>query len=475
MKYNFDIEIIKKQLESVIRHSQNYRNYEMNVEPLIAKWLENKKYFIEKLDGNLIYEIPQPVSFELDEESKSNRLETFAEIVATHYDNYQLSHFLYNIKPDDFYNNKTSRDYYETKDITIPANFKVVKAFKFFIDDPEILHKLQSEASAIIQENVIKGRLCFSVHPLDFLSASENAHNWRSCHALDGDYRSGNLNYLMDSSTVICYLRADKEAKLPHFPESIPWNSKKWRVWLFFSNDRSMLFAGRQYPFTANFGLELIKENILKPLNFGSYGPFYSKKLTSFDITEDQTFFCDRMVPVGSTMCSLTDLIINGKNTYHYNDLLKSSCYTPLYAYRLENWRYCYNNITGGTNQNQTIFHIGEACPCPLCGRKNIDFGEIMACFECDDRYSLNNNQYEYEFCDICGSSVYYEEIVMLEFSEQRVCPNCYASKNLYQCQVCGTKDVPELVKYIPEDGRCLCPACKKDIVQLIENIEIEF
>ena len=28
----------------------------------------------------------------------------------------------------------------------------------------------------------------------DYLSLSENAFNWRSCHALDGEYRAGNLS-----------------------------------------------------------------------------------------------------------------------------------------------------------------------------------------------------------------------------------------------------------------------------------------
>ena len=482
MEYNFDIEEIKDQVAAVIGCSQGFQNIinkKLNVKPLIDKWLNSKKYFIEKLDGNLIYELPWSVSFELDEKSKRNRLETFTGMVDSHYGNYLLYLFLAGLNPDDFYNNKTSKEYRIVDGdnvIIIPENFKVVKAFKFFVENKELLHKLQSEASELIQENIVTGRLCFSVHPLDFLSASENVHNWRSCHALDGDYRTGNLNYLMDSNTVICYLRAEKMAKLPHFPENIQWNSKKWRVWLFFSDDKSMLFAGRQYPFEANRGLELIKNNFLSPLTFGTYGPFYTDKLKKFQETSYNSIFriSPPMVPVGSTMRALDELIIDGEQTFHYNDLLHSSCYDPIYSYRIGSSFWHSEGLTGCTDKDKTKFHIGAACPCPICGQENIAFGEIMACYSCEDDYQLSDDD-SYEVCDICGRSAYYEDMIDLELSDQRVCPTCFA-REAVRCQDCGTADVPELVKYVPEDGRCLCPECKnrvlKKTINLIENIK---
>ena len=69
---------------------------------------------------------------------------------------------------------------------------------------------------------------------------------------------------MMDSSTIICYLRSEKDEKLPFFPKDIPWNSKKWRVWLYFSELRDMMFAGRQYPFSSDRGINYVKDNIKK-------------------------------------------------------------------------------------------------------------------------------------------------------------------------------------------------------------------
>lgn len=84
----------------------------------------------------------------------------------------------------------------------------------------------------LIQEDKVTGILCLSIHPLDYLSLSENTYNWRSCHALDGEYRAGNLSYMMDNTTVVCYLKGEDEAELPHFPAEVKWNSKKWRMLL---------------------------------------------------------------------------------------------------------------------------------------------------------------------------------------------------------------------------------------------------
>lgn len=478
MDYNFDIDKIKSQVEEVLRYSQGFGSIPLNVQPIIDKWLESKKFFIDKLKGNLIYEMPHPVSFELDNDSKTRRIETFAEVVESHYANYNLSRFLYLIKPNDFYNNKTSIAYRITDEIVVPENYKVVKAFKFFEPDAEILHKLQSEASAIIQESIVSGRLCLSVHPLDFLSASENAHNWRSCHALDGEYRTGNLNYLLDKNTVICYLRAEKPAKLPHFPESIPWNSKKWRVWMFFSDDKTMLFAGRQYPFEAEQGADLLKKEVFPAVGLGHWGRFYQSKMHYF---EDQDFHnvfsIGTMLPVGHTMKSLYDLVQDVPKTYQYNDLLRSTCYDPIYAYKDgyaldEYWDH--SRETTGCTDNYTVFHIGAPCPCPICGKTPIFCGEIMACEECNEGYRLDDNE-DYETCSICGTSVYYQDIIELPYSEERICPACY-QRETYRCQECGEADLPEVIARVPEDGRCLCPDCRRRVlrnpVNLIQNIE---
>ena len=344
---------------------------DLKVDKIIEDWLKAKEFFIKKLNGNLIYETKEFFSFTLGYKSKKDRLNKFAELVSSHWKNEALGDFLYGLELEDFYNNMTSREYDTNyyKKILIPKNFKVVKAFKFFVEDPAILKDIQNEASRIIQENIVRGHLCFSVHPLDFLSASENVHNWRSCHALDGEYRSGNLNYLMDSSTVICYLKAEKPAILPHFPISIPWNSKKWRVWFHFSNDKSMLFAGRQYPFSNDNGINYIKDKILPKIGLGHWGNFNSHQLRCFSDETSGDYFCfESHIPVGQTLKPLKKLVVNGPMSYMFNDILQSTCYTPLYSYYENDTDSLWRNLGTGLSNDKTKFTIGEKCACPICG-----------------------------------------------------------------------------------------------------------
>lgn len=455
MNYKLNIDEIKNQTKKVIAYSQNMPENLIQIDKIIDSWLLAKKYFIERLGGNLIYQSDQLVSFELDEKSKIEKLSHFAETVFVHYNNEPLSNFLYNLPTEDFYHNKTSEEF-NYFDIKVPKNFKVVKAFKFFESNPDILKEIQNEASRIIQEDIVTGYLCFSVHPLDFLSASENVHNWRSCHALDGDYRSGNLNYLMDNDTVICYLRAEKEAILPHFPVSVPWNSKKWRTWFHFSDDKTMLFAGRSYPFTSEIGLEYVKNIILPEIGMGKWTDFHQTMISSMiDVKTNEKFFFDKCVPVGRILKPLKNLVLNGRQTHMYNDVLESSCYKPLYAYKEEDS--IFQIATGQSSSYSTVFHIGAACFCPLCGKNKIDYPDLMVCEECAIKYSFEDNDDSYT-CDICGNST--RDLYYLSYSGVEICPQCY-EKETAECQACGAIDLKEQITVFK--GHYLCPSCREN------------
>lgn len=463
-KYNFDIEEIKQLVESVIRESQMYNGIPINVDQIIEKWLEAKSSFIEGLKGNLIYQSEEIVSFHLDKKSRQERLEKFADLIDTHYKNGLLSEYLYEIETEEFYNNKTESEYKfydfdKEVEVIVPANIKVVKSFKFFETDPQKLAKMQNEASRLIQEDVVSGYLCYSVHPLDFLSASENIHNWRSCYALDGEYRTGCLNYLMDSSTVICYLRStDDNVILPHFPKDVPWNSKKWRVWLFFSNDQFMFLTGRQYPFSNNLGLNYIKDNILPNVGMGEWGKLYNRSVSEINDEYNRPIFSFSypLFPVNETLKSIQDLMIEKKHVHAYNDVLRSHHYHPSYAYKIfphQIWA----PDTGYTNK-KTKFYVGDACPCPICGIDYIDGSDILACQSCMEEYNLRDIG-GYYYCDCCGTSVPLDSLYQLTISGDQVCYNCY-EREVVCCQLCSATDMPDVISYY--NGMYLCPNCRE-------------
>lgn len=484
MEENFDIKQLENDVAKVLCYSQNFcadPTYLRGVPQILQRWADSKKFFIDRMGGNLIYQLPELVSFELDDRAKMEKLERFAQMVEEHYDNSALARFLYDVGLQDFYNNRTSCEYsiedFNGESIKVPKNFKVVKAFKFFEPNIDRLKDLQNEASRIIQENVISGHLCVSVHPLDYLSLSENVHNWRSCHALDGEYRSGNLNYMVDPTTVVCYLRAEKQAVLPHFPEDVLWNSKKWRVLLFFSNDKTMVFAGRPYPFCADHGIEIIREKILPILTQGSWTPWYSSTISLYqDEKTGQYFTFSKMIPVGNELQRFDRVVQDGDDTYQFNDLIRSSVYSPIWSYRR---RTSYWETDGtGCSDNHTHVTVGRNCPCPICGSGTISYTDMMLCPSCSGDYGYDDSDY-YE-CEICGSMTYVDDLYDLEYSELRVCHSCYERETV-GCQECGIRDMPDTVKYREGDSRCLCPACWEEAQRRqhrpvrIEDIQIHF
>lgn len=257
---------LKSDVSEVIRYSQNIEN--PMIDKLLEDWLKAKSPLMKKFfNGSVSYRSEEKMTFELNNDSKSERYDCFIEYVGNLIGwNNKFISYLHSLNTEEFYQNSLFRDYIMPDNKKIQKGTKIVKSFKYFITDKKLLHDIQSKASEIIQENKVEGYLTFSVHPLDFLSSSENCFNWRSCHSLDGEYRAGNLSYMCDSSTIICYLQTGEDVKLPNFPESVPWNNKKWRMLLHFNTYLDIVFAGRQYPFTSPGALEKIREVMLSLL-----------------------------------------------------------------------------------------------------------------------------------------------------------------------------------------------------------------
>lgn len=230
-----EIEEIKKQFDRVIEYSQNI--LDPRTDQLFDRWYKAKRYIIDELfDGKLIYQFEEKMSFELSDTVKEKKIQEFLNRIEDFWHNSELYNFVKEQKSG-FFNNEVISDY-DIEEKRIRKGTKMIKAFKFFASGKE-LENIQNDASRLIQENKVEGYLCLSVHPLDFLSSSENNYKWRSCHALDGEYRAGNLSYMTDTTTFMCYLKGDDEDKeiLPHFPSSVPWNSKKWRTLMYISED----------------------------------------------------------------------------------------------------------------------------------------------------------------------------------------------------------------------------------------------
>ena len=457
-------EDIREQFKSVIRYSQNIP--EPKIDYLFREWECQKERFIKRF-GGLIYEWPTPIEFTLDESQKRARAMEFANTVSDTFNNPVLAEFI-DENLDTFFENKVSK---VVEGSSIPEGMKLLKAFKYFEPNKAALRNIQDMASQIIQENKIKGTLCFSVHPLDFLSSSENTYNWRSCHALDGEYRAGNLSYMVDDSTFMVYLKGADNQHLYGFGP-VEWNSKKWRMLVHTNENDSFMFAGRQYPFSSKSGIDTVL-NIYNNLIIEEYGKsYYHAKFTGWradyvdsyvpfdatDMNDTRDLGCKYLV-YGNQLLDINDAVKEGLNSLNYNDVLRSTCY-----------RYPYYTMRGYGSIQYIKEHpvvVGAEVPCLHCGNELISNAETMRCDDCELKYGTEENDV-YTSCDCCGARIYIDDSVCVGDDGDIVCDSCFQN-HCFVCDCCGGVFYEGDKVFIPdknseEDGQWYCRGCYEDM-----------
>ena len=438
---------IKSQVSEVLRYSQGIPN--LNADKLVDEWFEAKQSIIDAWRGKTIIETSQTIIFELSPEEKRKRFNEFLNFIEFTYGNDALVEFL-EINHKDFFTNHLSNEY-TYNDITIPKGTKIIRAFKFFESDISALDDIQSHASMIIQEDKVSGQLCLSVHPLDYLSSSENTYHWRSCHALDGDYRSGNLSYMLDKSTIVCYLKGASSIKLPNFPETIPWNSKKWRMLVHVSEGWDAVFAGRQYPFASTASLDLVQCMLVSHLGMtlGEWTPWHDDYIKDFPGSHESLDF--QYLAMKGRIYSLEELTDSTEHRLHFNDLLHSSFYlTP---------KYCWQRRRYG---RPIKFDIGHPVKCLCCNKTNIASSDMFICESCEE--DLYPDTSERKYCDCCGARIYAEdEWYFVDSGAYGLyCERCY-EEELEQCPRCEKTYYTSEMIYDYELGEKVCPSCKEE------------
>ena len=474
--FNEEIQQIKQQFIEVIRWSQNIPD--PRVDKLFENWFNAKEKIIRDMFGNQFMLNLGRVSYDISAESKRNKVRMFVDWVSQFYPTTKtLENFLVSLTPEEFYDNHIANSYI-LDDKKINKGTKVIKAFKYFINDEELLEAIQNKASELIQENKISGELILSVHPLDFLSSSENVAKWRSCHALDGEYRAGNLSYMQDATTIMAYLRGEggETHKLPNFPESVPWNNKKWRCLFFLSgrDESNLIFAGRPYPMAIDGILESVRSALIARFSSAMYRwcrsewtDWSSETITGVTVGENNHY--DRVdgyfYYLGGEIFRNNHLIKDAKHSTHYNDLLHSSCYKPLYCYDKTSY------FGPGTK-----LRIGSECTCLWCGNEYVSTRDTMMCKQCECEHGPCDND-DYMHCEYCGARHYNAD--MYEVSGVWICPHCYET-HTFTCACCGERYPNHEQRYSEVLKGFVCYDChreeeRKKELKKIQELREEF
>lgn len=452
-------EEIQPKFNKILAFSQNMNIDDINTDKLFAEWFEAKKNFASFI-GDLIYESDEPITLELTEEEKKDRAYAFCSEVDVY--SPTLSEFLLeNI--DGFYVNKTVVDYYTPNGELIPAGMRIGKCIRKYFSAEMLendIEYVRNEMSMIIQECKVTGKLCLSVHPIDFLSSSENACNWHSCHSLNGEFRSGNLSYMLDKVTVMAYIKSERDCNISNFPEDIKWNNKKWRCLFFFDSNNRTVWAGRQYPFFSASALDFIKQIFINVRYFTDnitnatvYKiPKWVKNVSSGAGVNGVIFGNKRMAYFHDMMLPIKYFVKDAPNSLHYNDLTSSHCYLP-YTLGYPPMAFGKKEKISTPNDLKPPMEVGSAAPCIKCAKKYIYDSDCMLCFDCTFESNIENDSFGY--CDNCDTRI--QKLEEYNYHNWYYCEECY--KKLYcECPSCTFVFPRATIK--PDNKKGLCKYC---------------
>lgn len=283
------------------------------------------------------------------------------------------------------------------------------KAFNFGTE--EGLKDIAVWQSQFLNNKRLEGKICLSIHPLDYMTMSENNCDWTSCMNWpeDGCYRGGTIEMMNSPMVIVAYLESKDPLLMDlgwnsetNHRDWLAWNSKKWRT-LIVVNEKG-IFSVKGYPyqhkemtqFVMNWIASLLKDRTFREVR--EFEPFHD-----FPINEE------------------TGLVIQPRTGRMYNDFGCCKHYTMLdnaYLETLEvgELNYCSFNYSGASE----CMHCGSLYRGDNLGAY-FDGEGRLACRDCGAFTE------ELIYCECCGEG--YPEEDGIWVGDSFVCQYCFETE----------------------------------------------
>lgn len=311
-----------------------------------------------------------------------------------------------------FYNTYTDKPYtfnFEGRTLRVDTGCKVSKLLGKIVKtwpnhfNPEDYEDFRIKQSQFTNQRNLIGNLCLSIHPLDFLTMSDNDEGWDSCMSWreHGDYRMGTVEMMNSPCVVEAYLTAAfpmKESQGSDEEPAFQWNSKKWRQLFIVSPD--IIMAIKPYPY---YNEELTTRTLkwLKQLASAKHWGPYSDNLTNFTNRAKNAISDDSR-----------EIYIEINTNHMYNDV-----YGLHPGYMSKNY----------AEPNLYLNYSGES-ECMVCGDL-FNSEKDVVCSNCSHEV----------YCCECGDSIPGDEAIY-DSRGNAYCSYCAADKFL-TCENCGDSD----------------------------------
>lgn len=155
------------------------------------------------------------------------------------------------------------------KILKIPCGTKIMRALRkvlqyYGYSDMEKFNKWRDDVSVINTDREIDAELVLSIHPIDYMTMSDNKCGWTSCMSWvdKGCYSVGTIEMMNSNMAIVAYL--ENPCKFEYNGYKIP--NKSWRTLVFANKD--IMIVGKHYPYQSETLAKIILEKlqeVLKP------------------------------------------------------------------------------------------------------------------------------------------------------------------------------------------------------------------
>ena len=298
--------------------------------------------------------------------------------------------------------------FYKNKKYNFPAGTKYMRflgKLAELFDMKDAFEAFRLQHSMVLNQATQHGTLNLSIHPLDYMTMSDNNSDWSSCMSWqeNGCYRMGTVEMMNSPMVVVAYLTGSETMQFGRYT----WNNKKWRQ-LFVINEH-VITPVKPYPY---FDDELTK-TCLAWLNELS-GNQYSEDNYLFGSGENRYLNYYRLAPTAN---------------YMYNDFGSCEHLTKIKLPvpdkregKVIRWSFNYSGKTecmwcGATGTNLTGGFDADSLLCCNCGGG----GSYHVCCRCGDRIDEDYDDYFVDedgdyYCDSCRDEYFTYDDLNEEF-----------------------------------------------------------
>jgi hypothetical protein len=301
------------------------------------------------------------------------------------------------------------------KSIVINKGMSVIKALGKLaraLGFDEEFEAFRNYHSTFFQTKKVTGTMHLSIHPLDYMTMSDNTHGWSSCMNWreGGCYRQGTVEMMNSPYVIVAYLTTDREMGLPN---GASWNSKAWRTLLIAHPDH--LTSVKSYPYQSSAFTEAALQFLSETL--GGYEMSVNKWEARWDCVHRG--YC---VPKDGQTYRYIDF--NTEGHCMYNDFGSAPHYTI--------WRY---DLEADTDSNAEEICYSGKTECVICGDtfypEDEDSCDLVACEDCCgiDR------------CSVCGCRI--RDCDGHWMNDELLCDYCYNDCTYYDA-ILGCREYTE-------------------------------